>query len=278
MPVSSIELPPTKGRRDENFPIASRLLPKDCAAVVTEAYAFARVCDDIADSPDLATIDKQGRLLGFEQAFSSGEADPDYQRASTLKATFKAHDLNPQYVLDLLAAFKLDIEKNRYQTWEELVDYAMLSTAPAGRIVLDLFGESRHLYPLSDAICVSIQILNHINDAHKDYSLLDRCYLPAEIMLETGAVYDDLAATHSSDGLRAAFDVCLDRVDHYLLAGKAIVEEVSSNALMFELAGLVRICQTWSKLLRRKDPLSEHLYLSKRKQLMAFCQGALSAI
>jgi hydroxysqualene synthase len=62
----------------ENFPVASRLLPKHLRPHVAAVYAFARTADDIADEPGLAA-DQRLRLLAeyHERLDAETSADPD---------------------------------------------------------------------------------------------------------------------------------------------------------------------------------------------------------
>src|SRR5262249_22174415 len=46
----------------ENFPVASRLLPKAMRPHIAAIYAFARVGDDIADEGTLAAVERRARL------------------------------------------------------------------------------------------------------------------------------------------------------------------------------------------------------------------------
>ena len=47
-----------KGAGDENFPVASKLLPAWSRPHVKAFYAFARAADDVADDPDLTPAAK----------------------------------------------------------------------------------------------------------------------------------------------------------------------------------------------------------------------------
>ena len=73
---------------------------------------------------------------------------------------------------------------------------------PVGRYVLDLHGESHELRLPSDALCISLQILNHLQDCGKDLAALDRCYLPQALLDEFGASVGDLRRVKETPALR----------------------------------------------------------------------------
>ena len=104
--------------------------------------------------------------------------------------------MTPRHSLDLLIAFRRDATKLRYADWDELQDYCRYSAMPVGRHVLDLHGEDGATYEPSDALCTSLQVLNHLQDCVKDLAELDRCYLP-------GAPIDELRGPAATPALRA---------------------------------------------------------------------------
>ena len=61
-------------------------------------------------------------------------------------------------------------------------------------------------YAPSDALCTSLQVLNHLQDCAKDLAALDRCYLPLDLLARCGASVDDLRGAAETPGLRRVFD------------------------------------------------------------------------
>ena len=103
---------------------------------------------------------------------------------------------------------------------------------PVGRHVLDLHGEDRATYAPSDALCASLQVLNHLQDCAKDLATLDRCYLP-------GVDVTELRAPAASPALRRIFDMLLDRVDTLNEAAVDLPRLTRSRRLRLETAVIV---------------------------------------
>ena len=95
--------------------------------------------------------------------------------------------MTARHSTDLLVAFRRDATKRRYASWDELYDYCRYSAMPVGRHVLDLHGEDAATHAPSDALCTSLQVLNHLQDCAKDLAALDRCYLPEDWLAEAGS-------------------------------------------------------------------------------------------
>ena len=74
--------------------------------------------------------------------------------------------------------------------------------------MLDLHGEDRATYEPSDALCTSLQVLNHLQDCAKDLAALDRCYLPLDLLDRCGASVDDLRGRRRDAGAAARVRSC----------------------------------------------------------------------
>src|SRR5687767_15386293 len=59
----------------ENFPVASRLLPKRMRPHIAAVYAFARGADDIADEGVATAIERQERLQAWRERLHDAAAD-----------------------------------------------------------------------------------------------------------------------------------------------------------------------------------------------------------
>ncbi len=185
----------------ENFPVASWLLPPGLRTPIEAIYAFARNADDFADEgerPDaerIALLDGYARSLG---RIERGER-PDDPVFSRLHDAIRAHDLPIALFHDLLDAFRQDVTKKRYATFDELMDYCRRSADPVGRLLLTLF---RKTDPAnlrdSDAICSSLQLINHWQDIAVDWGK-GRVYLPQEDLAHFG-VSESQVAEGRTDG------------------------------------------------------------------------------
>jgi len=196
-----------KDRGDENFPVGSALINPRLRPHIHAFYAFARNADDIADSPALTPADKIARLDAMEDVLLGRRATGS-PSALRLRASLAETGVAADHASELLVAFRRDASKPRYADWDELMDYCRYSAMPVGRHVLDLHGEDRATWAPSDALCAALQVLNHLQDAAKDLSQLDRCYLPADLLARHGAGVADLRAPAASRGCGASSTPC----------------------------------------------------------------------
>ncbi len=251
-----------KDRGDENFPVGSLLIARRLRPHVHAFYAFARNADDIADSPTLSPAEKLARL-DVMGAVLEGRSDAGSPSAVRLRNSLAATGVTLRHSLDLLDAFRQDATKRRYRSFHEVVDYCRLSAMPVGRYVLDLHGEKTGAWPASDALCVSLQVLNHLQDCARDFAALDRSYLPEDWLAEAGTGNEALRAAAETPALRRVLGKMLDRCDELNAEAAELPRRVRDRRLRLETAVIVGLARRLTARLRRGDPLARRVRLSK---------------
>jgi squalene synthase HpnC len=252
---------PSKTHRDENFPVASRLIDARHRGTILNFYRFARAADDVADDPALTESEKLARLDSLEDTLiGKSERAAD---ALPLRAALAGRGLSPRHALDLLTAFRMDVTKRRYRDWDDLIGYYAYSAMPVGRFVLDVHGESRATWPASDALCAALQIINHLQDCGADYQRLDRVYIPLDAFARHGADVTDLGADKVSPALLRCVRDLAERSAALLDDAKPLSAQVSDLRLGLEIAVIQRLASTLRRTLMQRDPLSERVHLTK---------------
>jgi hydroxysqualene synthase len=250
-----------KGHRDENFPVASRLIHPRHRAPILAFYEFVRTADDIADHPTLPAQEKlalmdrlEGTLLGRNDDNPVGIA---------LRTQLAERGLTPRHAQDLLTAFRMDVTKLRYRDWDDLIGYCTYSAMPVGRFVLDVHGESRALWPANDALCAALQIINHLQDCAKDYRDLDRVYIPLDALAVAGATVEMLGADRSPPPLLVCIHALAHRTDSLLHDSWPFSVGIDDMRLALEVAVIQTFAERLIGLLSRRDPLCERVHLGK---------------
>lgn len=262
-----------KGHRDENFPVASRLVRPELRPAIMAFYRFARAADDVADhetadpAEKLVQLDRmEAGLRGQSGASAEGEA---------LRASLQPRGLTDQHALDLLVAFRRDVTQRRYADWAELMDYCRYSAAPVGRFMLDLHGEPSTLWPLNDALCAALQVINHLQDCAKDYRTLDRVYIPLDAFAERGLTVESLADRQAVPPLREAITDLAQRTLELLREARAFAERIADRRLALEVGVIHALAESLAHRLVRLDPLSQRVHHRPIEALGLALRGAL---
>ena len=254
------ELRSGKGHRDENFPVASRLIDARHRGIILAFYEFVRVADDIADHATLKADEKLAQLDRLEQNLLGNGADN--AEAVRLHNALAERALSPRHAQDLLTAFRMDVTKLRYDNWDDLINYCTFSAMPVGRFVLDVHGESRATWAANDALCAALQINNHLQDCGKDYRDLDRVYIPLDAFASAGAAPEELGAARASPNLLRCIHDVAARNERLLADGEAFPAQIENTRLALEVAVIHSYARHIVALLQARDPLRERVHLS----------------
>jgi squalene synthase HpnC len=203
----------------ENFPVASLLLPASLREPVEIIYRFARSADDFADEGDEAPEARLRKLDDYRRQLAS----PREPLLHDVAKIVREHGLPTQLFADLLDAFSQDVTKKRYADFAELLDYCRRSANPVGRLLLHLFKRtSDSNLRQSDAICSALQLVNHWQDVHVDYTKDNRVYLPQDEMARFGVSERHLAEGICDAPWRSLMDFQIRRSKSLMLSGAAL--------------------------------------------------------
>jgi squalene synthase HpnC len=219
LPASAAVLDQASG---ENFPVASRLLPRRQRAHLMALYGYARLVDDAGDE---APGDRAALLneiqADLDRIYAGQEAVHPLLRG--LSTTVVACDLPRAPFQALLEANRRDQLVSRYRTFDELLAYCDLSANPVGRLVLHVFDVATpERIALSDSVCTALQLAEHWQDVVEDRGR-GRIYLPAEDLERFGVEEDDLVRSPAPSNVRALMEFEVARGRELLERGAPLV-------------------------------------------------------
>lgn len=236
----------------ENFPVASRVLPRRARAHLLAVYGFARLVDELGDSGEGSPGERLAALDWLE-----GELDAAFAGAAqhplmvALEPALRACRLPREPFVRLIEANRADQRVSRYDTWAQLREYCALSADPVGELVLRILGlasEERIAY--SNAICTALQLAEHCQDVAEDHAA-GRIYLPLADLARFRVAESELAGP-ATPRLRELMAFQLDRVDGLLASGGYLVGSLSGWARV-AVAGYVAGGRAAVTAIRRAD-------------------------
>lgn len=256
--------PATRGPDSENFPVASRLLAPAIRGLVLAFYRVVRLADDIADAPDLDPAEKLRRLDVIEAALDGAPPGPEGVPEA---AALRESGAGVEEARKMLIAFRRDSRSEGCADWEALADYCAHSADPVGRFLLRIHGDDDPAaIRAADALCTSLQILNHIQDMGVDRETIGRVYIPRSWMDEAGG---EEAVFTRPGPRRAVLDALLDRTDTLLDVAAALPRLLRSRRLAFQSATTIGCARRLLARLRAADPMAGRVALTKADFLAA---------
>ena len=206
----------------ENFPVASRLLPRQLREPVAAIYCYARDADDIADEHPGPVEERRAALRQIQARVRSlgnptAETEPEWR---ALADTLHRFDLPAGLLTDLADAFIQDLNKTRYQNFGEVMSYCRRSANPVGRLLLHLSDRATpENLACSDAVCSALQLINFHQDLHQDFAEHGRIYVPLDEMAAHGVSEAHFRDRVSDFRMRTLMQFQYRRADRLLRAG-----------------------------------------------------------
>ncbi len=173
----------------------ARLLPPAQRRDVFTVYALCRLADDIVDEPervDLA-VPQEGtpaeRLQAFRATFFKAlEAGSDEPVMAAIVDSIRRRGTDPECFERFFAAMASDLERDTWETWEELRDgYMEGSAAVIGEMMLPVLQPySAAAKEPARALGIAFQLTNFLRDVAEDLDR-GRVYLPQADLRRHGA-------------------------------------------------------------------------------------------
>ena len=225
-------------RHGENFTVVSWFLPRELRAPMFAVYAFCRYTDNIGDETEGLPEDRVARLNlwqeDLERVFASDH--PQHPINIALQRVAETKPLKADPFRRLIEANRLDQQKSRYDTFQDVLSYCDLSANPVGEMVLALWDidteteAGRVRRDLSDATCTALQISNHWQDVRRDFLDAGRIYLPREDLHAFDLTEDDIAQgirrQQCPQGFRTMMRFQVDRAEAWFRKGERLIDEV----------------------------------------------------
>jgi 15-cis-phytoene synthase len=214
--------PPARVFKSSSFAPAFLFLPGPARRALAAVYAYCRAVDDAVDAGDPR---EARRVLAAWKNFlndpSLETADP---RASesvrpVLRQALDRFPIRRKHLLDLACGVEADLDRSRYETFEELKAYCHGVASTVGLACLPIFGldEAGHA-SFAVNLGYAVQLTNILRDAGAD-ARAGRIYIPQEDFKRFHYTEEDLrGAVRSAAFLRLMRFQAARARDFYALA------------------------------------------------------------
>jgi phytoene synthase len=183
------------------FMMASSLLPRAKRRSARALYAFCRVCDNLVDAPQ-DEGDPREMLERWRCQVLHVESAGDDPVAVAWADTRIRYQIPWRYAEQLIAGVAQDLDKTRYETFDELAEYCYGVASTVGLMAMHIIGfhDSRTI-PYAVKLGVALQLTNVLRDVGEDWRN-GRLYLPQEELAAFGLGEQDVEAAVVDDRWR----------------------------------------------------------------------------
>ncbi len=164
-----------------SFRYSFLFLPAAKRDAITAVYAFCRVIDDVVDQerPGREKLEGLGHWRGEIAACYEGR-NPREEVSRALLPAIAGFSLPREHFEAVIEGCRMDVEKSRYATFEELKRYCYHVAGAVGLLCVEIFGyRSPQTRDYAVALGTALQLTNILRDVGSDLSR-DRIYLPQD--------------------------------------------------------------------------------------------------
>lgn len=219
-------------RSGSNFYYAFLLLPKEKREAIYAVYAFAREVDDAVDEAP-GPAQARERLAAWEEEVSLLEAGTP--RHPVMRAVARARERFPipiESMRALLEGAGMDLERQRYATFEELRAYCERVASAVGLMCIEIFGygsPSAKRYAVD--LGIALQLTNILRDLGSD-ARRGRLYLPLDELARFGAREEDLLAGRRTPGVMALLAFQAARAERFYESAAGLLDPGDRRSLV----------------------------------------------
>jgi len=231
-----VEVERVTRERARNFAFGIRVLPKPKRRAISAIYAFAREVDDTADG-DAAPGEKRARL---EELHRRLDAPPEGEAMWVALADARERfPISSQALHDFVDGGLMDLDRQRYDTFDELRGYCAHVAGAVGVACIGVYGADQP--QRAQTLGIALQLINVMRDVREDWEL-GRVYLPQDELASHGVTEADIAAGRVTPAWQALMAYQTARARDYLEEGLTLLGYLDhrSAACVGTFAGLYR--------------------------------------
>ncbi|NNG28257.1 MAG: presqualene diphosphate synthase HpnD [Ignavibacteriaceae bacterium] len=224
-----------------SFYYAFNLLPSAKRDAMNTVYAFCRQTDDIVDEGNDPTSLKYEKLrkwrIELEKSFSGHS---DYLILNKLSSTIQKFNIPLEPFFELLMGMEMDLQKNRYLTFDDLQLYCYRVASTVGLVCVEIFGY-KHTSTRDFAVNlgIALQLTNILRDIKKD-SENGRIYLPQEDLKKFNYNEKDILNQTYNNNFKEMMKYESDRAREYFDEATASLN-IEDKASMFAARAMQHI-------------------------------------
>ena len=179
----------------KSFYISAKMLPRETRWATYALYGFCRYADNLIDNPRNRSVEdllEEVKFVKWElkRAYKTGESEHPILKSFIIIA--KRYKIPVEYPLELIKGVQMDIQKSRYENFDELYLFCYRVAGVVGLMMTHVLGyKSKKAFKYAEKLGVAMQLTNILRDIQEDKNM-GRIYLPQEEMRAFGISEDDI--------------------------------------------------------------------------------------
>jgi phytoene synthase len=244
-------------RSGSNFYYSFLSLPRSKRQAMYALYAFCRTVDDAVDQSGGGPGEQRRALAEWRSDLRRVYAGrPTRPIAVELAEAVRTYPIRPEHLDAILSGVEMDIDKRRYESFEELHEYCYRVAAAVGLCCIEIFGYTDpRARDYAENLGVALQLTNIMRDLRTDADR-GRIYLPLDELRRFGYSEEDLLRGRYTQAYFELMRFQADRTHAYYRAARAARPRVDRRRLVAaEIMGVI-----YHRLLRAIEARRFHVF------------------
>jgi len=245
-----------------NFLYSVLMLPDEKKSALRTVYSFCRKTDDIVDDNKFSKEVKYENLLNWknelQNAFNGGSKIDLLNNLNVVVEKFK---IPYEPFFDLIKGMELDLKKNRYLNFDELLQYCYYVASTVGLICIEIlkynFEETKEY---AKNLGIALQLTNILRDIKKDITD-ERIYIPVEDLIRFNYTEQDLIQNKFNDSFIALMKFQVSRNKTYYEKAEKFLNNEDKKRLYMAMI----IQKTYYKILGKIEKINYNIFNKKVK-------------
>ena len=147
------------------------------------------------------------------RAYKTGESEHPIIQSFIIVA--KKYDIPIKYPLELIEGVQMDIQKSRYENFDELHLFAYRVAGVVGLMMTHVLGyKDARAFEYAEKLGIAMQLTNILRDIQEDKNM-DRIYLPLQELRTFGLSEDDIFNENMSEKMHEFMEFQVNRAHAY---------------------------------------------------------------
>lgn len=202
----------------KSFYLSSQFLPKRKKFGAYAVYAFCRFADNIVDNPrnrSKKEIKKELDALKEELILSFRYGESEHPALSALSKVAVEFEMPIEYPLDLIEGVKMDLNINRYNSFDDLYLFCYRVASTVGLMMTYILGfKDNETLVYAEKLGIAMQLTNILRDISEDKDQ-GRIYLPLDELNKYGISEYNIINENFNENFQKLMKFNVERAEKY---------------------------------------------------------------
>ncbi len=263
----------------KSFYISARMLPRERRWATYALYGFCRYVDNLVDNPRQRSQKEllmEARFIGHELeiAYRSGESEHPILKSFITVA--RHYNIPVEYPRDLIRGVIMDIQKTRYESFDDLYVFAYRVAGVVGLMMNYVLGyKNEAAFPYAEKLGIAMQLTNILRDIREDKNI-NRIYLPQDELREFGVSEDDIMQERMTPALHRLMEFQVERAQRLYDEANPGIKLLAPES-RFAIYSASKIYNGILHKIEHRDfnPFLGRVFVPQMKKIVILLQGVL---